>query len=124
MKIVVDMCLPPSWVEILQRAGYEAIHWKNIGEYHAADTEILKWARENDYIIFTHDLDFGTLLALTNATGPSVIQARTQDVTPDHLSQLIISYMRLYETHPSNGALMVVDEARARVTLLPLLTNN
>ena len=120
MKIVVDMCLPPAWAPILEEAGYQAVHWKNIGAYNAPDKEILEWARKNGFVVFTHDLDFGTLLALTNAEGPSVIQARTQDVTPEHLSNLLIHYLKEYEKKLEAGALLVIDEARARVSMLPL----
>lgn len=38
----------------------------------------MAWALTNDYIVFTHDLDFGTLLAITQADAPSVIQVRSQ----------------------------------------------
>jgi hypothetical protein len=48
----------------------------------APDDIIVSWARENGYIVFTHDLDFGVLLAWTRAESPSVIQVRTQDVFP------------------------------------------
>jgi predicted nuclease of predicted toxin-antitoxin system len=34
----------------------------------------MEWARANRYIVFTHDLDFGSLLAATGAETPSVIQ--------------------------------------------------
>ena len=33
----------------------------------------MDWALRHDYIVFTHDLDFGTMLALSHATGPSVL---------------------------------------------------
>lgn len=42
----------------------------------------MAWARANDRIVFTHDLDFGRLLALAGRVGPSVMQVRTQDVLP------------------------------------------
>lgn len=32
------------------------------------------------YTVFTHNLDFGTVLALTHATGPSVFHIRAQDI--------------------------------------------
>jgi hypothetical protein len=34
----------------------------------------MEWALANQRIVFTHGLDFGTALALTHATGPSVLQ--------------------------------------------------
>ncbi len=52
------------------------MHWSGIGKADARDEEIMQWARTNGCIVFTHDLDFGSALALTKATGPSVIQIR------------------------------------------------
>jgi len=31
MKIVIDMNLSPQWVEVLKTAGYESVHWSDIG---------------------------------------------------------------------------------------------
>jgi hypothetical protein len=42
----------------------------------------MAWALAQNRVIFTHDLDFGTALALTNAGGPSVLQVRGQHVLP------------------------------------------
>ena len=82
MKLLVDMNLSPGWVAVLEKAGWETVHWSNIGNLRAADSEIMAWAKEHGSVVFTHDFDFGTMLALTQAEGPSVIQVRTQDVTP------------------------------------------
>jgi len=40
----------------------------------------MDWAKDNGYVVFTHDLDFSALLAATQAECSSVIQVRTQDV--------------------------------------------
>ena len=42
-----------------------------MGSPHATDREILKWAKAHDHVGFTHDLDFGILLALTQSEGPA-----------------------------------------------------
>jgi predicted nuclease of predicted toxin-antitoxin system len=47
MKILLDMNLSPSWVLVLA-AG---------------------WARQNGFVVFTHDLDFSALLVATQAGG-------------------------------------------------------
>jgi predicted nuclease of predicted toxin-antitoxin system len=73
MKILVDMNLAPDWVPVLQSAGYQAVHWFTVGDPRAPDHDIMAWARTNGYVVFTHDLDFGSLLATTGAAGPSVI---------------------------------------------------
>jgi predicted nuclease of predicted toxin-antitoxin system len=70
--------------------------------------------------VFTHDLDFGTALALTHATGPSVLQVRGQDVLPDHMGSLVIAALRQYDADLASGALVVVDEGKGRVRILPI----
>src|SRR5437867_3905031 len=120
MKILVDMNLSPDWVAVLISAGWETIHWSTVGSPRAEDEEIMAWARQQRFVVFTHDLDFGILLALTNADGPSVIQVRTQDVTPQAIGALVVDTLRRFEKELERGALIVIDEVRARVRVLPL----
>lgn len=120
MKLLIDMNLSPQWVLVLEEAGWEAVHWSRIGRPDAPDREVLDYARSNGYVIFTHDLDFGTVLAATKADFPSVIQIRTQDVTPTHLGQLLISALRQFKQHLEDGALITVDEKKLRARILPL----
>jgi predicted nuclease of predicted toxin-antitoxin system len=119
MKILIDMNLSPKWVEVLERNGYFAAHWSSIGDPRAKDQTIIDWAKSNDYIIFTHDLDFGALLAVTGAQGPSVIQIRTQDVGPHHLEKIVISALKQYQSLLEEGALIIVDENKLRARILP-----
>jgi len=78
------------------------------------------WARKMGYIVFTHDLDFSAILAATDVDAPSVIQIRTQDITPDHCGNLLINILNRYAKEISTGALISVDENRARIRLLSL----
>jgi predicted nuclease of predicted toxin-antitoxin system len=88
MKILIDMNLSPTWVAFFALNGWEAIHWSAVGDPQATDRVIMQWARSNDAIVFTHDLDFGTILAVTQASGPSVLQVRANDVLPRFGSSL------------------------------------
>jgi len=49
----------------LVAAGQEAVHWSEVGDPRAPDTALMQWALHNAYAVFTHDLDFGTMLALS-----------------------------------------------------------
>jgi hypothetical protein len=69
---------------------------------------------------FTHDLDFGTLLALTYATGPSVFQVRGQNVLPEGIGPAVIAAPQQNEAAPAAGAIVVVDLKKSRVRVLPL----
>jgi predicted nuclease of predicted toxin-antitoxin system len=94
LQIVVDMNLSPQWVAVLQRHGWPAVHWSTVGGARASDRTIMDWSASNGYIVFTHDLDFGTLLALTHERGPSVLQVRTQDVLPASLESRVVAALR------------------------------
>ncbi len=120
MRLVLDMNLSPEWVGVLESHGFEARHWRDIGEVDAADQEILEWANSNDSIVFTNDLDFGRLLALTYATGPSVLQIRGGALLPEDAEDLIVAALTQFEEELRAGALVTVDERSQRVRILPI----
>lgn len=62
MKILVDMNLSPAWLPLLRDAGFDAVHWSAVGAPNAPDAELFAWARQNNCIIFTHDLDLRRVL--------------------------------------------------------------
>jgi predicted nuclease of predicted toxin-antitoxin system len=120
MRVLVDMNLPPAWVDFLRRFGIEAQHWSGTGAATATDREIALWAEANAYVVLTHDLDFGAILAATQARAPSIIQLRTQDVMPEtcgaDVARALLENVRALEA----GAILTVDLDRARIRLLPL----
>lgn len=80
----------------------------------------MAWALANGQVVFTHDLDFGTTLALTHATGPSVLQVRGQNVLPEDIGPMVIAALRQHDAELATGALVVVNEKKSRVRVLPL----
>jgi predicted nuclease of predicted toxin-antitoxin system len=70
MRVLVDMNLSPRWVGALAAAGIEAEHWSVLGAVSAPDVEIMAFARRNDYVVLTYDLDFSAILAAPRATSP------------------------------------------------------
>jgi predicted nuclease of predicted toxin-antitoxin system len=120
MKILIDMNLSPEWVKTFAEADIESIHWSTVGDPTAPDRTIMAYARSNNYIVFTNDLDFGTLLALTRAELPSVIQVRTQDTLPSAIGNLVISAITQFQSQLETGALITLDTSRSRVRILPI----
>jgi len=83
MKLLVDMNLSPRWVHMLRDAGWDAVHWSTVGRSNELDAEIMRYAAQNGYTVLTHDLDFSAILAATHGERPSVVQVRTDDVSPN-----------------------------------------
>lgn len=120
IKLLIDMNLSPRWTGMLRSHGWESVHWSEIGDPGAPDREIMDWARTHGYSVFTHDLDFGAILAVTQAEKPSVVQIRTQEVLPESLENRMIEVLSQHESLLEEGVLIVVDENASRVRILPL----
>lgn len=120
MKLLVDMNLSPRWVGVLSDAGIEAAHWSALGANNAPDSEIMAYARLNNYVVLTHDLDFSAILAATHGEKPSVVQIRAEDVSPGVIGQQVIVALRQMAAELEEGALLTVDPSRTRLRLLPL----
>ena len=120
LRIVVDMNLSPEWIPLLQQAGCKAVHWSTIGDPRADDATIMSWALDHDHVVFTHDLDFGTALALTHVGKPSVVQVRAQRILPQQMGTMVLAALKQFEQELIMGALVVVEPAKSRVRILPL----
>lgn len=120
MKLVVDVNLPPTWVEFLATRGVEAVHWSQVGDLRATDATIMKWARDGGYVVLTSDLDFSAVLATSGAAGPSVLQLRTQDVFPESIGAQVVRVLLEQGDALRSGAIITIDEIAARVRILPV----
>lgn len=120
VPLVVDMNLSVEWVAELAAHGWFAVHWSTVGDPRADDSAIMAWALANGHVVFTHDLDFGAMLALTHATEPSVVQVRGQNVLPEDIGPTVIAALRQHDAALAAGALVVIDLKKSRVRVLPL----
>ena len=123
MKLLVDMNLSPRWIDLLHSRGMEALHWSTVGPANAPDQQIMAYAAANDMVVLTHDLDFSSILAVTNGDKPSVVQIRTDDVRVDRIGEQVLSALRQAQKELLEGALVTIDLSRVRLRLLPLRPN-
>ena len=121
MKFLVDMNLSPRWISFLTEAGFEAVHWSDVGSIVATDTEIMAHAESAGFVVLTHDLDFGAILAAGGRTGPSVVQVRADDVRPQAIGRVVLTALRQVERDLARGALVTIDPRRTRIRVLPLV---
>jgi predicted nuclease of predicted toxin-antitoxin system len=121
MKLLIDMNLSPRWAARLEAAGIAAKHWSSLGAHDAPDAEIMSFAKANDYVVLTHDLDFGAILAATQSNKPSVVQIRTDVVDPDAIADPVIGALQAMASELEKGVLLTIDLKRVRLRVLPLL---
>jgi predicted nuclease of predicted toxin-antitoxin system len=121
MKLLVDMNLSPRWSDVLERYGFEAVHWSAVGELNAPDSEIMAWAVANGWVVLTTDMDFSAILAASQGQSPSVVQIRTEDVSPDTVGVRIANAIRQIEADLKEGAILSINDRSARLRLLPIV---
>lgn len=120
MKFLVDMNLSLEWLTVLDKAGWSARHWSAVGSPTAPDTELLVWARQNGWVLLTQDLDFAELLFHTQAGKPSVVLLRLRNELDATQQTRVCALLHTASAALETGALLVIDEQRARLRRLPI----
>ena len=125
MNFLVDANLSPHVAARLTSAGHESRHVDVCALAEARDVEILVYAVEHGLVVLTADTDFGTLLAATSASSPSVVRLRSQDhLTPDQqVDQLLARGVKassysvrhaVAEVHDTRAECAAVEEFQVR----------
>jgi predicted nuclease of predicted toxin-antitoxin system len=76
--IVLDQGLAPRVAEILNRAGWDAVHVSGIGFDRAQDEAILEYCERTKRVCVTLDHDFHQHLAISRSGSPSVVLLREE----------------------------------------------
>lgn len=84
------------------------------------DDEVMGLAVREDRVLVTTDTDFGTILALTGAAGPSVLLLRGIGDSVDERVAAILATLPRVEYELSEGAVIVIEEDRFRIRYLPI----
>ena len=96
------------------------MHWSDIGTPSASDEQIMDWAAENDRVVVTSDLDFGSILATSMKKKPSVIQMRQGRHDPGSMGSILCAAIDATANDLLDGAILTVDPSRHRLRLLSL----
>jgi predicted nuclease of predicted toxin-antitoxin system len=123
MKFLLDQGLPRSTVGHLQALGHEAEHVGNLGMATATDEVILAEGKSRSAIVVTLDSDFHALLALSNASSPSVIRIRMQGLKGKNVATILEQVVEATEQELIAGAAVTVTDRRLALRRLPLITN-
>lgn len=124
MNFLLDRGLPRSTVQHLQAVGIKAEHIGGLGLATASGKTILDEARDRGAIIVTLESDFHALLALSNASSPSVIRVHMQGLRGEGAARIIQKVIDPATNDLVAGAAVTVTDRRLALRRLPLIAKN
>ena len=74
----------------------------------AADDEIVAWSLGKNAIVVTLDADFHTILAVSGASGPSVIRLRMQGLGAQAVVELVQKVLAGFGSELERGSLVLL----------------
>ena len=120
MSFLLDQGLARSAVDHLRDMGIESEHVGNLGIAAASDIEILEEGRNRGWVVVTLDADFHALLALSEASRPSVIRIRIEGMNGEQVASVIGRVNDAAAIDLAEGAAVTVTERRIAIRRLPL----
>ena len=120
IKLLADMNISPQTVTALQGEGSDIIRVCEVMSGTASDLEILEFARQENRVIVTQDLDFSMLLALGGYNKPSLITLRLSLTDPNIVTQKLIDTIPQVEQILTEGGAVTIEDASVRTRRLPM----
>lgn len=114
------MALSPGLAEWLRQQGHDALHAGEIGLHRAPDIEIMETAKQEERTILTADLDFHRMLALAQATEPSLVPFRDGNWNEDDVVRRMKDVLDALPERELTNSIVVVDRNSIRRRRLPI----
>lgn len=101
--------------------GFDTIDLMSLGLTHLADTEVIEMAKREGRIVVTEDLDFGKLYHRYERGRVGIIVLRLRVQSAAAVNRVLGRFFADPATAaiPLERSLVVIDEARVRVTSEP-----
>jgi predicted nuclease of predicted toxin-antitoxin system len=120
IRLLADVHISPKTVADLQKQGYEIMRSSEFLPANAPDINILEFARTENWVVLTQDLDFSMLVALSRYSQPSLITLRLSSAKPDIVTQKLLDVLPQIEEALQEGSAITIQDESIRIRKLPV----
>jgi len=114
------MPLSPAAARWLTGQGHDAVHANDLGLQRASDADIIARAKQDGRTVITADLDYPRLLALAQATEPSLILFRHGNWSDSEIIARLSEVLGSLGETEIQQSILVVDRDRVPRRRLPI----
>ncbi len=120
IRLLADVHISPKTVADLQKQGYEIMRSSEFLPANAPDINILEFARTENWVVLTQDLDFSMLVALSRYSQPSLIILRLSSAKPNIVTQKLLDVLPQIEEALQEGSAITIQDESIRIRKLPV----
>ena len=120
MKFLADIPIARATIQHLIEQGHDVASVRSRLSPTASDPAIIRLAASENRVILCFDLDFSSLVALSNEKLPSIITFRLSKSHPRVINERLDRILPDILDELSRGALGTVEDHRVRIRRLPI----
>ena len=116
MKFLLDENLHLSLLETFKELNLECKHAKNVGLTGAKDEEITNYARNNEFILLTKDLEFGNLILYPRGSHYGLIVINLpHNFKTEQIKNQIKNFLKKIDLEVLVGSIVILQLGRYRI---------
>lgn len=120
MKLFADINISTRVVAGLRALGHDIERMDRFLSPTADDTAIAAFVDREGGALITRDQDFSAILAMSGASGPSIVNLRHSRTDSPFLVGLLDAVLRSHEADLRAAAIVTIDDGGVRVHPLPI----
>jgi len=119
MKFLLDADVPRSSSLVLREHGHKVTDLRDISLGSASDKEVIKYAKENDFILVTRDVEFANILRYPKGSHVGIVVLRLPfDFTSEQINSVLNDFIKSVKVEELVKNVAIVELGRYRIRRL------
>ena len=116
MRFLLDADVPRSSAQVLIKLRHEVLDVRDINLGDATDEEIIKYAKENNLILVTRDIEFANFLRYPRSSHVGIIVLRLPfDFTSEQTNSVLDDFIKSVKIEELVNNITIVELGKYRI---------
>jgi len=119
MRFLLDADVPRSSAVVLSKLGHQVVDLRDISLGGVTDKEVIKYAKDNNLILVTRDVEFANVLRYPMGSHVGVVVLRLPfDFTSERINSVLKDFIRSVKVEDLLNNVTIVELGRYRIRRL------